>query len=226
MTQAEAHGTHLYLIRHGQAANNVQPIIAGPKGNTPLTDLGRRQAEALRERLAGGEIRADLLISSSLRRAVETAAIIAPALGLQVQSDHRLHEIDAGEGDGMLQADLYARYGTPDFELDALRPIAEGAESWASFMLRVGREISRVAAESVGKTVVIVTHGGFIEGTFSYFFKLNPLELPPVSFYVQNTSLTHWHHTAATHWHTWTRHSRPRWQLVSYNDAAHLSQVR
>ncbi len=204
----------------------MQPIVAGPKANTPLTDLGRRQAEALRERLAGGELRADLLISSSLRRAVETAAIIAPALGLPVQIDHRLHEIDAGEGDGMLQADLYARYGTPDFELDALRPIADGAESWASFMLRVGREISRVAAESVGKTVVIVTHGGFIEGTFSYFFKLNPLELPPVSFYVQNTALTHWHHTAATHWHTWTRQSRPRWQLVSYNDAAHLSLVR
>lgn len=222
--QLEEQTTHLYLIRHGQAANNVQPIVAGARGNTPLTELGVRQAEALRNRLLqSGEIKADLLISSSLRRAVETAQIVAPALNLDPLTDARLHELDPGLGDGLTQAEFYDRYGNVDFELTPMQPIGEGGESWATFMLRVANELKRITTEHQGKRIVIVTHGGFIEGSFSYFFKLNPLELPPVSFYVANTGITHWQHTAATHWHTWTRRSRPRWQLVSYNDAAHLA---
>ena len=75
----------LILIRHGEAHAGFTGPIAGPRGCAGLTDLGRRQARALRDHLAAtGRVRADVLISSVLPRAIETAQIIAPGLGLEV----------------------------------------------------------------------------------------------------------------------------------------------
>jgi len=72
--------TRLFLIRHGQAVSNVEPMIAGIRGDAGLTPLGVMQAERLRDRLAAsGEIKADVFLASSLPRARQTAQIIAPA---------------------------------------------------------------------------------------------------------------------------------------------------
>src|SRR5438270_13258120 len=85
--------THLYLIRHGEALGAVKRII----GNTPLSPFGITQAERLRDRLAAtGEIAADVLISSTLVRARQTAEIIAPALGLPIIFDDEVHELRDG----------------------------------------------------------------------------------------------------------------------------------
>ena len=66
--------TQLYLIRHGEAVSNVQPIVGGMRGDTGLTPRGAAQAERLRDRLAStGESAADILISSTLPCARETA---------------------------------------------------------------------------------------------------------------------------------------------------------
>src|SRR3984893_1061658 len=80
---------HLYLIRHGQAISAVENTI----GNTRLSPLGIRQAERLRDRLAAtGEIAADVLIASTMRRAKETAEIIAPALDIPIIFDDEIQE--------------------------------------------------------------------------------------------------------------------------------------
>src|SRR5437588_12763268 len=90
--------THLYLIRHGAALGAVKRII----GNTPLSPFGITQAERLRDRLAAtGEIAADVLISSTLVRARQTAEIIAPALGLPILFDDEVQEMRPGVADGM-----------------------------------------------------------------------------------------------------------------------------
>ena len=78
--------THLYLIRHGESVANVQPIVAGMRGDVGLTERGVAQADRLRERLAQGEIAADVLIASTLPRARQTAEIIAPALAYRLSS--------------------------------------------------------------------------------------------------------------------------------------------
>ena len=81
--------THLFLIRHGQHIGAVQDNI----GDTELSPLGVKQAERLRDRLsATGEIRADVLVSSTFRRAKQTAEIIAPALGLPIIFDDEVQE--------------------------------------------------------------------------------------------------------------------------------------
>ncbi len=75
--------TRLVLVRHGEAQTHVDQVIGGHRGCTGLSELGRRQAAALRDRLAStGELAsATALWSSILPRAVETADIIAPAIG-------------------------------------------------------------------------------------------------------------------------------------------------
>ncbi len=207
--------THLYLVRHGQAVINVTPIIGGPNGDTGLTPLGVRQAEALRDRLARtGEIRADVIIASTLPRARQTAEIIAPALHLAVTPDDDLHELRTGpDGDGLTIAEYTKRFGWIDIADNPLTPVDPGGESWASFMLRVATALDRIARDHAGKTVVVVTHGGLIDGSFLHFFGMNAHALPPARFHTSNTSLTHWERIP--------REGRLVWRLAYYNDASH-----
>ncbi len=210
--------TNLYLIRHGEAVSNVQPILAGMRGDTGLTPRGVIQAEHLRDRLAAtGEIAADVLIASSLPRARQTAEIIAPALRLPVILDDEVQELRLGEADGMNNGDAWRKFGVPDFHQQPLRPIAPGGESWGHFMLRVGNAIDRITRQHQGKTVVIVCHGGFIDGAFIYFFQQPSLVLPAADFQTHNTSITHWQQ--------YTRDGRTRWRLMKYNDTTHLRDI-
>jgi 2,3-bisphosphoglycerate-dependent phosphoglycerate mutase len=106
----------LILVRHGDAHAGFAGVIAGEKGCAGLTPLGRAQAAALRDHLAGtGRVRADALVASVLPRAIETASIIAPALGLEIADHHcDLCEVHTGEADGLTWAEYTNRYGTFD----------------------------------------------------------------------------------------------------------------
>jgi probable phosphoglycerate mutase len=209
--------THLYLIRHGESVSNVEPIVGGMRGDAGLTATGITQAERLRDRLAAtGEIAADVLISSTLPRARQTAEIIAPALKLPILWNDEVQEIRPGEADGLSNADFEARYGRPDFVNDPYREFAPGGESWAQFMLRVATTLTRITREHTGKTVVIVCHGGVIDGSFQALMGLSALLMTAVEFSTRNTAITHWQHRQ--------RGERPpRWRLVRYNDDTHLS---
>ncbi len=68
-----------------------------------------------------------------------------------------------------------ATYGTPNFEQEPFRPVSPGGEGWGHFMLRVGGALDRIIREHAGKTIVIVCHGGVIDGSFLYFFQLHTL---------------------------------------------------
>jgi probable phosphoglycerate mutase len=216
--------TYLYLIRHGESWPNVKPIIGGMKGDEGLTPLGISQAERLRDRLAESrEIPADVLIASTLPRARQTAEIIAPALRLPISFDDEVQELRMGEADGMSHAEFEGTFGRPDFQSVPTRPVAPGGESWSSFMLRVATSLDRIAEEHAGKHVVIVCHGGVIDGSLIYFFGLDGLRMPRVRFYTRNTSITCWHlieSDAAAN-----PLAPPRWRLEYYNDATHLREI-
>jgi len=211
--------THLYLIRHGEAVANVEPIVGGMNGDTGLTSLGVQQAEALRDRLAESrEIAADVLIASTLPRTRQTAEIIAPALGLPIVWEDDVQEMRVGEADGMRLDAFAARYGVPDYERDPYRPLAPGGESWAQFLLRVGTTLHRIADEQSDKTVVIVCHGGVIDGSMICFFGMNTQAVPAADLHTHNTSITHWERRARPG-------KPPRWRLITYNDVAHLRDI-
>ncbi len=212
--------THLYLIRHGESFPNVEPIVGGMKGDKGLTPLGVSQTERLRDRLAAtGEIAADVLIASTLPRARQTAEIIAPALGLPIIFDDEVQELRVGEADGMHMADAHAKYGVPDFDDDPFRPISPGGETWGAFMLRVASAIYRITSEHEDKTIVIVCHGGFIDGSMITFFGMPTMSLPRIRFFTKNTSITYWERF------TRNKDGKRYWRIGYYNDATHLREV-
>lgn len=156
-----------------------------------------------------------MLLSSVMPRAVETAEIVAPALGgLPVQQHCDLCELHPGESDGLSWDEYRLRYGDVDMLADPHVPIAPSGESLAAFQARVSAALRRVTDEHAGRTIVVLCHGGIVATSFLTFFDL-PVDRPMGAFVVvENTSLTEWVLDGG------------RWRLVRHNDAAHLGGRR
>ena len=208
--------TTVVLIRHGESEVTVRRVIGGPRTCSGLSELGRRQAAALHDRLAAsGELEPTVLLSSGYPRARETAETIAPAFGLPVVVDDALGEHDPGpDCDGLGFADFVDRFGMPDWETDPHGVTFPGGETVAEFHHRAGRAISRLVAEHAGGAIVVVCHGGVVDAAFRSLLRL-PMT-GGFDLHTLNTSLTEF-----------TRIPTPgrttRWRLVRYNDAAHLA---
>jgi probable phosphoglycerate mutase len=207
--------TRLVLVRHGESQVTVDQIVGGHAGCTGLSPAGRKQAELLRERLQRtGELsEAAALYASVMPRAVETAEIIAPALGggdLPVHQECGVCEVHPGEADGITWDEFRLRYG--DHERDDHTPWAPGSETRATFTERVGSALRELASRHAGSTVVIACHGGVVTASMTALGGL-PLRLP-FDLFVENTSLTEWvrRHDA----------DPDRWFLARFNDSAHL----
>jgi probable phosphoglycerate mutase len=203
----------LILVRHGEAHAGFHGVIGGPTGCAGLTERGRAQCEALRDHLAAtGRFRPDVLLSSVLPRAIETAAIIAPALGVQAfDQDCDLCEVHTGEADGLEWTEYGARYGSFDMAAEPDRVFAPAGESWNSFHERVAATIERLAIDHTGETVVAVCHAGVIMASMRVLLGM-PAAASRARLQPTNTGLTEWHHDA----------SYDRWTLHCFNDAAHL----
>ena len=109
------------------------------------------------------------LLTSILPRAIQTAEIIAPALGgLAIEQQCELCEIHPGAGDGLTWEEFGARYRPEGLSSgNPYKAMAPGGESWAGFFERVGDALLRAAADHAGETVVVVCHGGVVEATFA-----------------------------------------------------------
>jgi probable phosphoglycerate mutase len=203
----------LILVRHGEAHAGFHGPIAGPTGCAGLTPLGRQQAEALRDHLASiGRVQADVLLASVLPRAIETAEIIAPGLGLPLASrDCDLCEVHTGEADGVDWSDYNDRFGSFDMEAEPEREFAPGGESWNGFHRRVRGMLDRVAHEHPGRTVVAACHAGVIMASMRLLLGIAD---PATSAHLRpsNTGLTEWEHDDES----------GRWLLRSYNETDHL----
>jgi 2,3-bisphosphoglycerate-dependent phosphoglycerate mutase len=212
--------TRLVLIRHGESRVAVERIVGGMRGDTGLTELGRSQTTQLRDRLTASQELSpvDVLMSSLLPRAIETAEIIAPAFGMSaanVVHDPELHELSPGKADGLTWDEFGRVFGDPGMREHPYAPIAPEGESIAEFQLRVGRALSRVVADYDGQTIVIACHGGVIDASMTLFLSL-PRFGTLSEFHTVNTSITEW----------WRETSSTLWKLVRYNDAAHLLEDR
>ena len=110
----------IYFIRHGQTETNKANLLQG-RSDIPLNDTGREQAKSAAGWFRSRGITFDLVYSSPLIRAVETAGIIAP--DVPIQTEERIIEIDYGIYEGMESLPhIIERFG--DF-LEELRPQAE-----------------------------------------------------------------------------------------------------
>ncbi|MFN0092606.1 MAG: histidine phosphatase family protein [Acidimicrobiales bacterium] len=209
--------TRLLLVRHGESKVTVARTIGGPRTCSGLSPLGVRQAAALRKRFeAGHEPHVDVLCSSTLPRAYETAEVLAPGLGdLPIAADADLSEMHPGESDGLTFDAFVAKYGSPAGPAEPHRPMCPGAESPAEFHHRVDRVLHRLLAEHCGATVLVACHGGVIDVAMRSLLGLGMRT--HFDLWTLNTSITEFAATGPARSH----HQRMR--LVRYNDAAHLA---
>ena len=141
----------LYFIRHGESEANLEGLFAGQKDDSHLTDTGREQARMASRELKKRQIKIDHIVSSPLKRAYETATVIANELGLdstQVVLDERVQEYDMG-----------AYTGQPHQRVSSIEFVySEGAEDPFLFRHRVEAGI-RDALQNKGNTL-IASHAG------------------------------------------------------------------
>jgi probable phosphoglycerate mutase len=161
-------------------------------------------------------VRADVLVASTLLRAVETAEIIAPGLGIETfDRACDLCEVHPGEADGLEWAQYGVRYGSFQMEAEPDRLFAPEGESWNSFHDRVAQMLERMAREYEGRTVVAVCHAGVITASLRLLLgtrrTTEGARMRPT-----NTGLTEWEHDPAF----------DRWTLHAFNEATHLLALR
>jgi probable phosphoglycerate mutase len=156
----------LILVRHGETDWNRERRWQG-HADTPLNETGREQARALARALNGEAIAA--VYSSDLRRARETAEIVADGRGLPVLVDRRLREIDFGEWEGLRTVEIHERY--PEF-MAAWPPTDgrpfPGGETYGAMGARVVAALGEIARRHPDEDVVVVLHGGPILGALAH----------------------------------------------------------
>lgn len=141
----------LFILRHGQTEWNLQGRLQG-RFDSPLTDLGRAQAETQRNILRQQNLHGFHAVSSPQGRAMATARIALKDVRAPIAEDRALAEIGLGEWAGKHRAELVAEYGLRDgFDLYDHAP---GGEGFAGLRQRVTAFLRRLDAPTV-----IVTHG-------------------------------------------------------------------
>lgn len=175
----------LFCVRHGETLYNLAGRIQG-QSDSELSELGRRQCQAVADALAGVEC--DAVIASPLSRARESAACIADRLKLPVRLEPRLMEINAGIFQGHCWTEIDQQFPEeaakwrsqdPDYRIP-------GGESRRDLMER-----SRAALEAVRqldvRTAIVVAHGGSLTAAFKAMLEVPPSRNP---FTLQNGSIS------------------------------------
>lgn len=179
-----------------------------------LTDKGKAEAALARDYLAASpDLAPDAIVVSTMRRAVETAQIVAEPTGMTPEQRAELIEIVVGEAEGMLAADYVALHGRRPFS-EWGPAVSPGGEDAMSFQNRVSGAVERLAGETVGRTTWVVCHGFVIRGTAHHFSGGEPASLP-VFGGMANASLS-----------VWAQYEPDAaWTLERYNDRAHTAQL-
>ena len=215
--------TRIVLVRHGESWGQTEGRHVGHDHCRGLSEHGRRQAAALADRLAGGELgHVDALLSSEMQRAVETARIIGPAIGFdEPVQDCVVCEIHPGEADGLTWAEVEQRWPTDaGTGWDPGVQVIGGAESWLDMHDRVIGALDTIAADHEGSTVVIATHGGVIAHTMFSMLGM-PVDSRDAAWIVaDNTSMTEF--VLDPDLADWRA---GRWGLRRFNDGAHLQAL-
>ncbi|MBL0728399.1 histidine phosphatase family protein [Piscinibacter sp. HJYY11] len=168
----------IILVRHGETPLNVARTLQ--PADTPLSETGLRQAQAVAQRLAGLQIAA--ILSSDLPRAMQTAQAIAAATGAPITFTPLLHERNFGDLRGQ-------PYDSLPYNPLTMTDAPPGGESVAAFEQRVAQAFAQMVAlrGQVEGHLAVVTHGLVIRALLARHLSLGADALP---LRVGNTSVT------------------------------------
>ncbi len=148
----------LIFIRHPETDWNKQKRYMG-NADIPLNDKGKKQARIISGYFKNKNI--SVIYSSKLKRALETAELIAKPHNLKVKQDERLNEIDFGEWEGLTFGQIQKEYPklAKKYLANPLNAKIPQGESWIRFRNRVNKALKRILAREKG-VIAIVSHGG------------------------------------------------------------------
>ncbi|MBN1200216.1 MAG: histidine phosphatase family protein [Anaerolineae bacterium] len=177
--------TRALLIRHGETIWNASGRWQG-NAPVPLSTTGQQQARALGRYLANDGPPVDVLYSSPLKRAYQTAEAIAHALDLPVHTDARLRETDLGDWQGLTREEAAAwdpeRFAA--FSADWYTVAPPNGESRNQLKARARAAFEDITARHPGQQIALVSHGGTLNMLIESLF--GQIKRPSLT----NTSIT------------------------------------
>jgi len=144
-----------YILRHGEAVSNVRSVVSSSpeKFENPLTDKGKRQIIQVAQKLKGKGI--DLIFSSDLLRAKQTAEIIAKALKIAQKFDKRLREIGFGNFNGKPLVNFQRQFKN---ERERITKSVLKSETYEKVSKRMSGFLEDIDIKYKDKNILIVSH--------------------------------------------------------------------
>jgi broad specificity phosphatase PhoE len=200
------------LLRHGESVGNAESRWQG-QADFPLTGTGRAQARALAQRWKSEGVTFDLIVTSPLVRAKETAEIIASALNVGIESDPLWMERDNGEFSGLTNHEVRNNFVHPEF-YSPYDPVGvDGEGDWELF-LRGGRALHNLLKREPG-SYLVVSHGGILNQVMHAVVGVAPqANNAGTRFHFGNTAFAKLFYYPHQH----------RWAIESLNDQAHWKE--
>ncbi len=205
----------LYLIRHGESYVNLPDWQKGYI-DVGLTELGHQQAHALAKWLPSHIPTIDMLYTSTMKRAQETASYIAKTYDQPIHEDDRLREAGNNRSDHTPWASEDLPHEVADFWASerpfSLFILQEHSETWMHFRTRVGLFIEDMVENYRDKIVVAVCHGGVVTAAFDHVFNVGAWQQCDIRNH--NTGITHFEYVNLP--------NREKWWLHYHNRVEHL----
>ncbi len=180
--------TKLYLIRHGESEANSKNVFIGHT-DLDITEKGHLQAEAAAQYLK--DIHADVIYSSNLIRAYNTALHTARVKDMEVIKTEKLREIYAGKWENLHVDEIAEKYredrDTWRYNIGLSRPT--GGESFIEVRDRIAVALKEIAEANEGKSVFCFTHAAVIRSISAYYMGLSPEDTKNVPW-ADNASVT------------------------------------
>ena len=202
--------TKICMVRHGETAWNAEGRVQGQL-DIPLNEVGRAQAQATAEALAGEDFSA--IYSSDLMRVRETAAPAARRLALPVAFDAALRERHYGMFETLTYVEVrekfpeqYARFRDKDPDFDF-----EGGESLRAFNDRSMQAVNALIDKHAGEQILVFTHGGVLEMVYRHAREVGLSS--PRDFEIPNAGIN-WIEVTPDAWKVWA------WAEVAHLEAA------
>jgi len=206
--------TRLYLIRHGQSAGNAEGRFGG-HGSTPLSDLGKHQAELTAKALAKEGIHS--IYSSDLLRAVQTAEPLAALLGLPLHQSPAFRERHIGVLEGLTFDESKEAYPKDYYALvnRNIHHVISGGESYRHLLRRITAKLNDILRIHQGERIAVFSHTGAI-----CFVTLNLL-----GAIHRGTKNTPWLITSNCGINRFEIRSRNNVRVLALNDTRHLVHI-
>ena len=174
--------TRLVITRHGQSIANAESRFAG-HSDFDLSELGHRQAQLTADYICKNE-KIDVIYSSDLKRAYNTARPTAEKLGMEIIATEELREIFAGDWESLTTDEIAEKYaedwGVWKNSYAASR--CTGGESTAEVYRRIVPTVKRIAERHGSQTVLLSTHATVVRALSAHALGLDETQVGDIPF--------------------------------------------